>query len=72
LVVSVKPSGRDWEQLLGRTHRMGQEADEVECWVYLHTEELRAGMAKAFVDAKFLEETLGVQKLNYADITFEL
>lgn len=71
LVVSAPPSGAAWDQMLGRTHREGQPADEVVCDVCLHTRALQEGFANAIADAHFLQETLGQeQKLLYADRTF--
>lgn len=69
LVTSTPTSGKTWEQLLGRTHRQGQEADEVTVEVFLHAPELRASFEQAQGDAQYLEQTLGGrQKLCYADI----
>jgi len=69
LVVAPPTSGKVWEQLLGRTHRQGQEADEVVCEVFLHVDELRSSFDQARADARYLEDTFGnQQKLNYADI----
>jgi len=69
LVVSPMTSGKAWEQLLGRTHRHGQDADVVTCDVFLHVSELEVSFQQARADAKYLEDTYGNrQKLNYADI----
>ena len=68
LLITPPPSGKDWEQLMGRTHRQGQLADTVTFEVCLHLEELQSGFDQARSDAIYLEETLGSrQKLNYAD-----
>jgi hypothetical protein len=68
LVVAPSASGKRWEQMLGRTHRHGQQADEVICELYVHEPELLASFGKALGDAKFFEDTFGNrQKLNYAD-----
>lgn len=73
LVTTPSSSGKTWEQLLGRTHRTGQIADEVTCVVYRHTLELRESMKQAVKDAGFIEQTLGSrQKLLYCNITFDL
>lgn len=74
LVTCCPPSGKTWEQMMGRTHRNGQPEDEVQFKVYMHTEALRAAWKKATtIDAPYLEDTTGVkQKLLYADITFEV
>jgi hypothetical protein len=69
LVVAPMTSGKAWEQLLARTHRHGQQADEVVCEVFLHIPELRDSFEQARSDARYLEDTYGNrQKLNYADI----
>jgi hypothetical protein len=69
LLVSCPPSGKTFEQLLGRTHRPGQLADEVCCEIYLHTDELAAGFDRARADARYIEETTGArQKLLYANV----
>ena len=67
LILSWPSSGKACEQLLGRTHRAGQEADEVGVWWYGHTPEMRAAMAKSREEAKYIEQTTGSpQKLVYA------
>ncbi len=67
-VVSCPPSGAMQEQMLGRTHRDGQEADEVTFEVILACKEQWAGFQKALLDARYIEDTTGVnQKLNFAD-----
>jgi len=73
LVTCPPTSGKMWEQMLGRTHRQGQTADEVEAWVYQHTDEFRAALAQAVRDARYLKETLGgAQRLLYCDTTFDI
>ena len=60
-------SGQAWEQLLGRTHRPGQEADEVWVGVFQHTRPFRKALQTARGDADYILRTLGgVQKLNLA------
>lgn len=67
IVVSCPPSGATWEQLLGRTHRPGQVADEVTVDVFLHTDAMRDAWERAQHDARYIEDTTGQkQKLNYA------
>ena len=59
--------GTPWEQSLGRTHRPGQDADEVLASVYQHTESFRAAVATARTDARYIEDSTGNgQKLNIA------
>ena len=73
VIVSSPPSGADWEQLIGRTHREGQRAAMVLCDVYLHTTPLKDGFTKAMLEARFLEQTLGQeQKLLVAERTFNV
>ena len=71
LVVSPPTSGAVWEQLLGRTHRPGQEADEVSAKVLITIPENIAAFDGARADARYISATTGqIQKLSYADITF--
>ena len=66
LVLTPPSSGKTWEQLLGRTHRPGQSADEVWCWYLDHT----GGINKAIERARFVAETQGTaQKLLIATHT---
>lgn len=70
LVVTPPASGRMWEQLLGRTHRPGQDADEVEVMVMLGHSEIRNSLQQAFNDARYIQSTtLNPQKLLLADST---
>lgn len=63
----------DWQQLVGRTHRPGQRADEVEVEVYLHTAEYRDAFAKARERARFVAATDGEpQKLLIADYEWQI
>lgn len=68
LVVTAPPNGALWEQLLGRTHRMGQTADTVYVdWVNA-CEEQDSGFSQLLADARYIEDTTGQQqKLIYAD-----
>jgi hypothetical protein len=59
-LVSNPPSGGDaWEQLLGRTHRQGQEADEVVADVYRHTEAFRNAVETARELSDHIQGTFG-------------
>lgn len=70
LVVHPPSGGDTWEQLLGRTHRPGQEADEVRVDVYLHALELRAAFQSACRLSTYIQDsTQQRQKLTYASIT---
>jgi len=69
LIVAPPSSGKTWEQILGRTHREGQQADTVTVHTYLCTDESRAAFEKARDEAAYIEQTGGGrQKLGYADI----
>lgn len=68
LVVSCPPNAKVLEQVFGRTHRDGQEADEVTYTFVMACKEQIAGMYKAIREAEYIEQTLGQpQKLLYAD-----
>jgi hypothetical protein len=67
LVISPPASGKTWEQLLGRTHRIGQGADEVWCSYYAHLDPFKQAIATARIDANYIQQTQGIrQKLVYA------
>ena len=68
VVLEPPANGTAWEQLLGRTHRGGQEADEVTWHVAAWTWPLRQRLERAKKDALFIEEmTFKRQKLTYCD-----
>lgn len=72
LITHVVPQGKQVEQLLGRTHRPGQEADEVTVQWLIGCMEAEKGFKQARADARWLEESLGSkQKLCYADLVDE-
>ncbi|NVJ08374.1 helicase [Myxococcus sp. AM001] len=67
LFVNPPADGAAWEQAIGRCHRQGQLADEVEVEMYQHTEELVGAFQKARDFALFIEQTEGTpQKLRFA------
>lgn len=67
LILTPDQSGLVWEQLLGRTHRPGQEADEVWATVLAHTFAFRDALAAAKVNAEYIQHTTGQkQKLLLA------
>ena len=71
LITSASSSGQTWEQIIGRTHRPGQEADEVLVDVFLHTQRLNEAFRQAIADAHYFKDTTGApRKLLYADILF--
>jgi len=73
LVLEPPSSGNVWEQLLGRTHRPGQEADSVQAYMYQHTEAFQQAIAKAREDALYIQDTTGSrQKLVYCTYTGDL
>ena len=62
LVANPPSDGATWEQLVGRTHRPGQEADEVRVEVYRHTDEMREALDKARLLAAYIDGTIGGAK----------
>jgi hypothetical protein len=70
LITSCPPSADTWEQLLGRTHRDGQEADQVEVDVIFSCLEHVEAWERALADARMAQDMLGQpQKLLLADCT---
>lgn len=67
-IIMLPPSnGKIFEQLLGRTHRRGQEADSIETYLYLHDEISRNFLEQALRDTRYMAETHGAQtKLGIA------
>lgn len=57
LVITPPASTEPWQQLLGRTHRPGQRADQVDADVYQHERALERALAQAFADARMVDET---------------
>jgi hypothetical protein len=69
LVVSPSSNGGVWEQLLGRTHRDGQKADEIIVDVLVACAEHTAALHQAVNDARYVRYSTGTpQKLLLADI----
>jgi hypothetical protein len=67
LVLSPPTGAKTWEQLLGRSHRLGQEADEVQCWIYQHTHAFKEAITRARIGAQYIVNISGnQQKLLYA------
>jgi len=69
LVTTPPSNGLAWEQLLGRTHRQGQQADTVRCaWVNSCAEHETA-FRQAVSDARTISTTVGPkeQRILYAD-----
>ena len=69
VVVPPPANGRIWQQLLGRTHRTGQLADEVYFAIMLGHGAVFEHFVQAVQDARFIQSTEGEQKLLIADIT---
>lgn len=69
LMTAAPSSGKAWEQVMGRTHREGQDADECVFDTWMHCDELRASLAQAVADARYIQETTKAhQKLCYCDM----
>jgi hypothetical protein len=69
LITSIMPNGAQYEQLMGRCHREGQEADEVSFDCFIGCWEHIKHFDQAMLDAKYAQDSLGqVQKLLYGDI----
>jgi hypothetical protein len=72
LITCPMASGLLWEQLLGRLHRQGQEADEVETWVYRHVPEWRGSLDQALIYAKWIDSMTDYQRLLSANIEWAI
>lgn len=69
LITCPMPDGGGWEQLLGRTHRDGQEADEVTVDVIVSCAEHVGAFWQAVADARYVQDSTGSpQKLLLADV----
>lgn len=67
VVLTPPANGKAWEQLLGRTHRTGQDADEVWCHVLAHTEQARKALRRAIEESRFSDAMQGQEpKLSVA------
>jgi hypothetical protein len=70
LVLNATPKGDTWEQMIGRTHRAGQEADTVYFTVLCAVWEQSQGFDQAMKDAEYTQGITGqAQKLCLADVT---
>lgn len=66
LILTFDPSGTVMEQLISRTHRSGQEEDEVSLAYYAHTASAESAVTSALNNARYIEQTQGVpQRLCY-------
>lgn len=69
LMMYTPGSGEWWEQIIGRLHREGQRADEVEYHVFVSCIEHVVAFWKARgEDAEYVEDTALKHKLLFADI----
>ena len=59
LLLSFDPHAGNMEQLLSRTHRAGQAADEVRWWYYAHTEPAKQAVLDARTKALYVQTTMG-------------
>lgn len=67
LVVSAIADPSTWEQMIARTHRNGQQADEVNVYVFNHSI-FGSSFGNAYKQAKVVSETTGQpQRIVYAD-----
>lgn len=74
MVISPPPTGTTWEQLMGRTHRQGQEADEVWFDVVIGCKVEWDCWHQALRDAVYQSRIEGPKKLTYStiDLTFKV
>lgn len=71
MVTSPPANGKTWQQLLGRTHRPGQESDEVECDVIVSCVEHVEAFDQSLRDARYVQASTGdPQKLLLATVDF--
>jgi hypothetical protein len=68
LVIEPPSSGATWEQMLGRTHRMGQKADEIFVDFYTHTSRLTGAVMKAAQEAVYIQQLHGMQQRLTASV----
>ena len=68
LVISPPPTGNVWEQLMGRTHRPGQEADEVWVEVFFGCRVEWECWLQAMRDAEYASKIEAPKRLTYATI----
>lgn len=69
LVIDVAPNGSKWEQMLGRTHRDGQQAEEVTVDVLFGCVEDVTSFWRGLEDSQYAEEMTGqAQKLVHANL----
>ncbi len=70
-LLTTVPGGQTLEQLIGRTHRFGQQADEVTVEVLIGCSEHIDAMNRAISGARCQQDMIGqTQKLLLADLTY--
>jgi hypothetical protein len=65
---TTPPAGLEAEQTIARTHRPGQEADQVSVDLFVHTEEMRRAWLNSLRDARYVQTSSGQrQKILWAE-----
>ncbi len=68
-MITPPGSGKTWEQLIGRTHRHGQTADEVEIEIMIGHPSIARTFDQARKDATYIGSITGApQKLEISDM----
>lgn len=67
LICGIPPTPGDWEQLIGRTHRMGQEADEIQVRILCGSADQVRLFDSVRTQARYVEDTMTYQKILAAD-----
>ena len=62
VMLTCPPAGAAWEQVLGRTHRPGQTADEVVVWRPAWAGALNAAWRQAVEDARYIKSVFGQEQ----------
>jgi hypothetical protein len=67
LILCPPANGAIWDQMLGRTHRQGQESERIDAAAYTHTDTFSSAFESAREGARYIQETWGTpQKLCFA------
>lgn len=72
LICGILPTASDWEQLIGRTHRSGQQSDEIEVSILCGSADQVRLFDEVRKKARYVEETMNYQKLISADDNYPL
>lgn len=71
LITAVPNGAPQWEQLMGRTHRSGQQSDEVTVDVLFGCAEHHEGFERARAAARMIQDSTGhTQKILTADVAW--